>query len=47
MSIMIIPTTLLQIFCKIIFIVEVISKSIIDPDNNFCMMDLSINGLKM
>ena len=45
MSIIIIPTTLLQIFYKIIIILEVIFKSIIDPDDNFCMMVLSINGL--
>ena len=36
------PTTLLQIFCKMILISKVIVKSILDPDDNFCM---SINGL--
>ena len=37
------PTTLLQIFCKIILNSQVIVKSIIDPDNNLVEL-LSING---
>ena len=37
------PTTLLQIFCKIILNSQVIIKSIIDPDNNLVEL-LSING---
>ena len=35
MSIRILSTTLLQIFCVIILNFIVIVKSIIDPDNNF------------
>ena len=35
MSITTLPTILLQIFCKIIFIFKVIVKSVIDPDDNF------------
>ena len=34
MSIRTLPTTLLQIFCKIILISKVIIKSIIDADDN-------------
>ena len=40
------PTTLLQIFCKIIPNSKVIVKSIIAPDNNFPNEALSINGLR-
>ena len=29
------PTTLLQIFCEIMFDSKVISKNVIGPDNNF------------
>ena len=39
------PTTLLQIFSKIILILKVSVKSILDPDNNFQEERLSINGL--
>ena len=39
------PTTLLQIFCKIILNSKVIVKSIIDPDDNSWMNSLSFNGL--
>ena len=37
MPIRTLPTTVLQIFCKIILTFEVIVISIIDPDNNFWM----------
>ena len=40
------PTTLLQIFCKIIPIPKVIIKSIIDADDNI-QRNKSINGLKI
>ena len=39
---MIMPTTLLQIFCKIILNYKVIIKSIIDPDDNFKRINGSI-----
>ena len=45
MSFIIIPTTLLQIFKKIILNFIVIVKSIFDPDDNFWRNSLSINGL--
>ena len=38
------PTSLLQIFCKIILNSKVIVKSIIDPDDNFCNNGLMVNG---
>ena len=38
-------TTLLQIFCVIIFNIKVIAKSIIDPEDNLWRNSLSINGL--
>ena len=40
------PTTLLQIFCKIIPNSKDIVKSIIAPDDNFPNEALSINWLK-
>ena len=38
------PTTLLQIFCKIILNSKIIVQSILDPDDNSWMNSLSING---
>ena len=43
MFIRVLPSTLLQIFCKIILYYEVIVKSIIDPDDNFFWKGL-VNG---
>ena len=45
MLIRILPTTLLQIFCKIILISQAIVKSIENPDDNFLEEFLSMNGL--
>ena len=39
------PTTLLQIFCKIILNLKIIAKFDIDPDNYFQMEHLSYNAL--
>ena len=47
MSIRPLPTTLLQIFSKTNPSFKIIVKGIIDPDNNFRMNSLSINGLKL
>ena len=38
MLIRILPTTLLQIFCKIILYSKVINKNMVHPDNNFISM---------
>ena len=39
------PTTLLQILCKIILISKVITKSILDPDDDFLMnSEVWVNG---
>ena len=35
----ILPTTLLQIFCKIILYSKVINKSMVHPDDNFISME--------
>ena len=41
------PTTLLQIFCKIIPVSKVIIKSIIDAGNDYPEKLVSINGLNV